>query len=64
MDFNCYEFAIQIWFEDEQWMYSVVQEFESDNSSEFEPLLYGSAETLKEASHAVSEFMRDLEFES
>jgi hypothetical protein len=58
-----YEFAVQVWFEDDEWNYSVVQEWESENSSDFEPLFYGTAATLKEATHAVSVFMSELDFE-
>jgi hypothetical protein len=58
-----YEFSIQIWFEEGEWNYSVVQEWESENSSDFEPLFYGTAETLKEASGAVATFMHELEFD-
>lgn len=62
-DFDVYEFNVQIWFEDDEWNYSVCQEFESANSTKFEPLFYGTAASLKEASHAVSVFMSELEFE-
>lgn len=58
-----YEFNIQIWFEEDEWNYSVCQEWESENSSDFEPLFYGTAETLKEASAAVAAFMSELEFD-
>lgn len=60
---ECYEFTVAIWFEDGEWNYSVIQEFEDQTDVEVEPLFYGTAESLKDASHAVSVFMSELSFE-
>lgn len=61
--FECYEFNIQIWFEEGEWNYSVVQEFESGSDTETEALLLGTANSLKDATHAVSVFVSSLDFE-
>lgn len=62
-EFEVYEFCVQIWLEEDEWNYSVVQEFESDNSSETEALLYGTAGSLKDATKEVSTFIASLNFE-
>lgn len=62
-NFDVYEFNIQIWFEEGEWNYSVVQEFEAGSECETEALLLGTADTLKQATHAVSEFVSELDFE-
>lgn len=62
-NFDVYEFNIQIWFEGGEWNYSVVQEFEYGDDCETEALLMGTADSLKQATHAVSEFVSELEFE-
>lgn len=63
-EFEVYEFNIQLWFEDGEWNYSVVQEFEFDNSNEVEALLYGTCDTLTEATHLLGDFVSELDFDS
>lgn len=60
---QCYEFNIQIFFEEGEWNYSIIQEFEDSTDAEIEPLLRGTADSLKDASQAVSTFMSELTFE-
>jgi hypothetical protein len=58
-----YEFNVQVWFEDECWNYSVVQEFSDDNSRKIEPLSYGTTDSPEEAfalaAEAVKEFFNE-----
>ncbi len=63
--FDLYEFNIQIWFKDDEWLYSVIQEFESDlddDDPDVELLFYGSAETLQGATDAVGTFVSEMNF--
>lgn len=57
---NNFEFNVQVWFEDDEWNYSVVQEFQSQGSNAFEPIAYGTAthaeEAFRFAAEAVKEF--------
>lgn len=63
-DFKSYEFCVEIWHEDGEWNYSVIQEFGSDEDLEVEPLTYGTTDSFKEATAAVSAFVAALNFES
>jgi hypothetical protein len=63
-DFVCYEFGVQIWFEDGIWHWGIAQEWEHLNSREVEGLSYGTAETLEMAAVAVAEEMKQIKFES
>jgi hypothetical protein len=55
-----YEFNVQVWEEDGVWNYSVVQEFESQGSSEVEPIEYGTAESPEEAFAAAAQAVREF----
>lgn len=59
---DLYEFNVQIWCQDEQVYFSVIQEFETDTDSEVEPLFMGTADSWDEAAQAVSVFMSELKF--
>jgi hypothetical protein len=59
-----YEFCVQVWFEDDEWNWSIVQEFRSSNNDEdVEILAYGTAQTREAATHAVGVELSTLEFE-
>lgn len=58
-NFDIYELNIQIWHEDDEWLYSVHQEFDEE---QVELLFYGTSETLPLASQAVGEFISTLTF--
>lgn len=62
-DFICYEFGVQIWFEDGEWCWGIAQEWEHLNTRDVEGLAFGTAESLEDAAHAVAECMRGIEFE-
>jgi hypothetical protein len=56
-----YEFNVQVWFEDECWNYSVVQEFSTDeNSRRVEPLSYGTTDEPEEAFALAAEAVREF----
>ncbi len=55
-----YEFCVQIWFEEDVWNWSIVQEFES--LDEVEVLAYGTADTRQEARLAVSQELNLINF--
>jgi hypothetical protein len=59
-----YEFNVQIWNEDGQWHYSLVQEFRNDNNDDVEPLAYGTCESLEDAAHCVATEIRAIQFEA
>ncbi len=64
MEFDGYEFNIQIWLEESEWNYSIIQAFENQNSSEVEPLFFGTSDDRWGAVLAVSTFLRDFDFEA
>lgn len=57
--YDQYEFDVQVWLEEGDWHYSVVQEFGYRNSSEIQPLGYGTTETPEQAFEEASKVVKD-----
>ena len=57
-----YEFNVQVWWDEPEhiWNYSVVQEFENENSLEVEALGYGTADTYTDAFENAAEVIREF----
>ncbi len=57
-----YEFCVQVWFEEDVWNWSIVQEFRSSNSDEVEVLAYGTADTRENATLDVGQELAQIHF--